>query len=93
MQLFTVQSDTWQMHTLPDVMIFTDDTLSCFLSPGDTCGMTLLIHAHGTSFLHLSPDDRKAYSVSSTTQSPPCLPMKVLGKFCFHEYSYILGLL
>ena len=35
MQLFTVWSDTWQMHTLTDVMIFTEDTASHFPSPGD----------------------------------------------------------
>jgi len=85
MQLFTVRSDTWQMHTLTDVMIFAEDAASCFPSPEDICGMTLLVHAHEASCLHLSPDDRKAHSVSSITQSPPSLPTNVLDKVCFHD--------
>jgi len=100
MQLFTVRSDTWQMHTFIDVMIFTEDSASRFPSPGDkwhdiphSCtwsvmsarGMTLHIHAHGASCLHLSPGDRKAHSMSSITQSPPRLPTNVLDKFSFHD--------
>jgi len=85
MQSFTVRSDTWQMHTLTDVMIFVEYTASCFPSPGDTCGMTLHVHAHEASCLYLSPDDRKAHSVSSITQSAPSLPMNVLDKVCFHD--------
>jgi len=94
MQLFTVRSDTWEMHTLTNVIIFAEDAASRFPSPGDTCGMTFHVHAHEASCLHLSPDDRKAHSESSITQSPPHLPMNVLDNFCFHDLQLqILGIL
>jgi hypothetical protein len=85
MQLFNVRSDTWQMYILTDVIIFTEDTASHFPSPGDTCGMMLHVHAHGASCLHLSPDERKAHSVSSLTQSSPRLPTNVLDRFDVHD--------